>query len=94
METSSISAILEIIQKMPLATILPVAISNKKNNLVSISLAMQQIERTFVLMQKNADGNLSITNVCKDCGGIGAEREIFKSNRLFVAETYSWRLMR
>ncbi|WP_213033377.1 hypothetical protein [Acinetobacter sp. ANC 3832] len=37
---------------MPLATILLAAISNKKNNLVSISLAMQQIERTAVLMQR------------------------------------------
>lgn len=52
METSSISAILEIIQRIPLATILPAAISDQNKNLVSITLKKQQIKRTAVLMQR------------------------------------------
>lgn len=63
METSSISAILEIIQRIPLATILPAAISNKNNNLVSIALATQQIERTAVLMQRKGGWKTSASRM-------------------------------
>lgn len=63
LETSSISAILEIIQRIPLATILPAAISNKNNNLVSIALATKQIERTAVLMQRKGGWKTSASRM-------------------------------
>ncbi len=52
MEFTSISAVLDVIRRTSLSTLLPAAIAMQNNDLVAIPLADWQLERTGVLMQR------------------------------------------
>lgn len=52
MEFTSICAVLDVIRRTSLSTLLPAAIALQNNDLVAIPLADRQLERTGVLMQR------------------------------------------
>ncbi|AGB83258.1 transcriptional regulator [Serratia sp. FGI94] len=52
MEANSLSAVLEIIRRTPLSTLLPAAVAKEQAGVVAIALEPQLLQRTAVLMQR------------------------------------------
>lgn len=52
MEVNSISAVLEMVRRTPLATLLPAAIASQHKEIVAIALAPPLLERTAVMLQR------------------------------------------